>query len=207
MALTEDEWSLFETYCRTLDFGASEEEEVVFRGGKTYSLEYVGKPADDARVSAKLLGENPDLFQDAGFLVILPFAKSVELHLRLLYLGSSENTFKNGNFTVKGALKSLEVCLESGDFESLSHSGFKEGSVVSAHGSFKQTLVAKHLENPRSLKRVIRQMIHLSFKLYGKGNKYRHNAVKPWAEVSEEYQQASQLFAEFEEAFSKLSKV
>ena len=65
--------------------------------------------------------KHPDLFQDAGFMVILPFAKSVELHLRLLYLGSSENTFKNGNFTVKGALKSLEDCVENGDFESLSH--------------------------------------------------------------------------------------
>ena len=126
MALTEEEWTLFETYCRTLDFGASEEEEVAFRGGKTYSLEYVRKPATDARVSATLLKKHPDLFQDAGFMVILPIAKSVELHLRLLYLGSSENTFKNGNFTVKGALKSLEVCGEW-DFESLSHPGFKKG--------------------------------------------------------------------------------
>ena len=207
MALTEEEWALFETYCRTLDFGASEEEEVVFRGGKTYSLEYVRKPATDARVSATLLEKHPDLYQDAGFQVILPFAKSVELHLRLLYLGSSESTFKNGSFTVKGALNSLEDCLETGDFESLSHSGFKKGSIVSAHGSFKQTLIAKHVEDSNSLNQVIRRLIRLSFRLYTKGNKYRHNAVKPWAELSEEYQQASQLFAEFEKAFNKLSKV
>ena len=159
------------------------EEEVVFRGGKTYSLEYVPRMT---LVFQRRSAENLRSFPRAGFLVILPFAKSVE-HLRLLYLGSSENTFKNE--AVKGALKSLEVCLESGDFESLSHSGFTGKAALYPHMD-KQTLVA---ENPRSLKRVIRQMIHLSFKLYGKGNKYRHNAVKPWAEVSEEYQQASQL--------------
>lgn len=207
MALTEDEWALFETYCRTLDFGASEEEEVAFRGGKTYSLEYVRKPATDARVSATLMKKHPELYQDAGFQVILPFAKSVELHLRLLYLGGAQSMFNNSNFTVKGALISMKDCLASGNFESLSHSGFKKESLVSANKSLKQTLAEKHAENPGSLKRLITQLNRLGFDLYTMGHRYRHNAVKPWAEVSDEYQKASQLFAQFEKAFSKLSKV
>ena len=123
MALTEEEWALFDTYCQTLNFGASEEEEIVFRGGKTYSLEYVRKPAEDARRLASELENDPQKYNDAGFLTILPFAKSVELHWRVLYLGTSESAIRNSSFKLSPALRSIGKGLKTGLFDDLRHQG------------------------------------------------------------------------------------
>jgi hypothetical protein len=86
--LSDAEWDDFDRFVETLGPLYVAEEEIVFRGEDIpIDLEYVRKSADDARKAAELLENNPNLFSDTGLFTVLPIAKSVEMHLRLLYFG------------------------------------------------------------------------------------------------------------------------
>lgn len=207
MALTEEEWALFDTYCRTLDFGASEEEEVVFRGGKTYSLEYVRKPVEDAKVLASELKENPQKYNDAGFLTILPFAKSIELHWRMLYLGTSEAAFINPDFQLSAALRGIQKSLKAGSFIDLSHEGFNKNTEVCAIDDFRNRLALLYKEDPEATKTVCDRLIRISFRIYRQGNRFRHNEIKPWPDIDRDFRNLLKEFTKFEELFSTLHEV
>ena len=203
MTLTEEEWALFETYCRTLDFGVSEEEEVVFRGGKTYSLEYARKPAIDAQVLASELEKNPQKYNDAGFLTILPFAKSVELHWRMLYLGTSETAMLNSSFRLSPALRSIEKSLKTGSFDGLRHQGFNNKEVHATDG-LRGRLASMYNTDQAEIDSVCKKLFRISYTIYHAGNKFRHNEIKPWAEIANEFRKLSKEFTKFEKEFATL---
>lgn len=202
--LSDAEWDDFERFVETLGPLYVAEEFIVFRGEDIpIDLEYVRKSADDARKAAALLENDPNLFSDAGLFTVLPIAKSVEMHLRLLYFGKERLAFSNKQFKASAALKSILEWSRSNFQGELNHKGMN-GKPVQAIGDVFQQFAA-NVTKSKKLKNMIWNLINLARKLYACGHKYRHNDIKGWEDVKSIYEEQASLFDEFCEVFDKLT--
>lgn len=202
--LSDAEWDDFDRFVETLGPLYVAEEEIVFRGEDIpIDLEYVRKSADDARKAAALLENDPNLFSDAGLFTVLPIAKSVEMHLRLLYFGKKRLAFSDKQFKASAASNSIIEWSKSNFEGELNHKGMN-GKTVQAIGEVFQQ-VAANVTKSKKLKKKIWKLIYLARKLYECGHKYRHNDIKGWEDVKSIYEEQASLFDEFCEVFDKLT--
>ena len=202
--LSDAEWDDFDRFVETLGPLYVAEEEIVFRGEDIpIDLEYVRKSADDARKAAALLENDPNLFNDAGLFTVLPIAKSVEMHLRLLYFGRKRSAFSNKQFKASAASNSIIEWSKSNFEGELNHKGMN-GKTVQAIGEVFQQFAA-NVTKSKKLKKKIWNLINLARKLYECGHKYRHNDIKGWEDVKSIYEEQASLFDEFCEVFDKLT--
>ena len=140
--LSDAEWDDFDRFVETLGPLYVAEEEIVFRGEDIpIDLEYVRKSANDARKAAELLENDPNLFTDAGLFTVLPIAKSVEMHLRLLYFGKKRSAFSNKQFKASAASNSIIEWSKSNFEGELNHKGMN-GKTVQAIGDVFQQFAA-----------------------------------------------------------------
>ena len=202
--LSDVEWDDFDRFVETLGPLYVVEEEIVFRGEDIpIDLEYVRKSAHDARKAAELLENNPNFFSDAGLYTVLPIAKSVEMHLRLLYLGSKKTAFSNKQFKASAASKSIIEWSKSNFEGEPNHKGMN-GKTVQATGDVFQQFAA-NVTQSKKLKNKVWHLISLARKLYECGHKYRHNDIKGWEDVKTIHEKQASLFDEFCEVFDKLT--
>ena len=200
--LSDAEWDDFDRFVETLGPLYVAEEEIVFRGEATpITIEYVRSPSLDARKIAGVLEKKPDMFEDAGFLTILPFAKSIEMHLRLLYFGTEREAFGNNQFKSSAALSSIAKWMNSEQEQNPSHKGI-QGKPIEADGEFFQ----RFQENHRQVRGKVWQLIKIARKVYEKGHEYRHNQIQDWSEIRPLYIEQSALFEEFCGLFDRLTR-
>ena len=201
--LSDAEWDDFDRFVETLGPLYVAEEEIVFRGEDIpIDLEYVRKSANDARKAAELLENDPNLFTDAGLFTVLPIAKSVEMHLRLLYFGKKRSAFSNKQFKASAASNSIIEWSKSNFEGELNHKGMN-GKTVQAIDDV-PTICCKCNQKQETEKKIW-NLINLARKLYECGHKYRHNDIKGWEDVKSIYEEQASLFDEFCEVFDKLT--
>lgn len=200
--LSDAEWDDFDRFVETLGPLYVAEEEIVFRGEATQiTVEYVRSPSLDAKKIAGVLGKKPDMFEDAGFLTILPYAKSIEMHLRLLYFGTEREAFGNNQFKSSAALSSLAKWMNSEQEQNPSHKGI-QGKSIEAGGEF----FRRFRENHRQVRGKVWQLIKIARNVYEKGHQYRHNQIQDWSTIRPLYIEQSTLFEEFCELFDRLTR-
>ena len=198
---TEEEWIEFAELVDSLGTLYTPEEEITFRGeSSSITRDYVMASANDAHKAAKMLNENPELFEDAGLFTVLPIAKSVEMHLRLLYLGENPTDFQNSKFRPSFALNSVCEWMGKQGSEPPSHKG-TDGKAIPARGDYFLRFTVSFRGNWDNVKRFIR----LARNIYKCGNKYRHNQIRNWGVVKPIYENQVELFNEFCDLFDKLT--
>ena len=191
--LTEADWVEFHQMVEAAGPSLFNEEptSIVFRGGsEQYTIDFVRKPYFDALKIRDMLDKDPTLFGDSGFQTILPLAKSVEMHMRLLYMGAIPEDFQNTSFHLSKCCK----------------------AIISGHSEFNgmgdKKVIAKgvYWENvsPEDSRR--RPLTTKAFQIYNAGNPYRHNRVQSWVEVRPKFVKILGRFEEFMQLFDKLVK-
>ena len=132
---SESDWVEFGELVENLGTLYHESSQLIFRGtSKQVDKATVMVPFNDANTISNLLKANPTLLTDAGFHTILPVAKSVEMHVRLLYFGSDYSHF-NQSLSVHKALKSIDEWVRGTKDGNPKHHG-KPGTEVEASGEF-----------------------------------------------------------------------
>ena len=179
---------------------SNSKEEIVFRGSEEkITIEYVRQPAEDAKSFAVIMKNDPSQFKDAGFHAILPFAKSIEMHIRLLFLGEAKDKFANNGFQLAKALKQMEKTIQGAEKNIQPIVGFQEKKFQAA-GIRWDKFCTGGMEDEKN------KLVKTSFRIYSKGNPYRHNKVKSWNEIEPEYQKVIQLYNKFIQLFDKIMK-
>lgn len=197
---TEEEWNEFAELVDSLGPLYVGGEEIVFRGSQNIiDRSYAMSPVKDARTISNILSANPDLLVDAGFHTILPVAKSVEMHMRLLYFGTNLSDF-NKPMIVYLAIKSIRDWMK-GEVNGKPHHFGKKDCQVYAGGEYFERFAS----NIGSMRREWRNFTDLALKIYECGNKYRHNQVRDWKAVKNIFEKQNNLFNEFCELFDKLT--
>ena len=189
--LTETEWEKFHQMVEAVGPSSFFEDSsgIVFRGGTgPYTIDYVRKPYRDALKSQSLLDEDPEFFEDTGIHTIFLLAKSVEMHMRLFYLGGKKEDFENKSFT-------LSKCAQAVRNGEAQFNGFG-GKKVEAKGAFWANF------RPEDNRR--HPLVNLAFQIYEAGNPYRHNMVRPWVEVSPKFNKIISKFEKFIEIFDQM---
>ena len=200
--LSDADWNDFDRFVESLGPLFVAEDEIIFRGEVTpITVEYVRSPSLDAKKIAAVLEKKPDMFEDAGFLTILPFAKSIEMHLRLLYFGIQRDIFGNNQFKASAALSSIAKWMNSDQEKNPSHKGMQGKSIV-AEGEFFQ----RFRENHHQIRGKVWELIKLARKVYEKGHQYRHNQIQDWENIRLMYIEQSALFEEFCDLFDTLTR-
>ena len=192
--LTEADWLRFDEMVDSAEPWSFSEEptSIVFRGESvSYTIDYVRKPYVDSLKIRDMLEQDANLFADSGFQTILPLAKSVEMHIRLLFLGGRPSDFQNKSFH----LSKCCLAIKRGKSEFIGMSG----NQVSATGEFWSRFSKS---DPRQRK----QLVRLAFDIYGAVNSYRHNRVRPWLEVRPLFVKNLDLFEDFMQVFDELVK-
>ena len=199
---TEEEWMEFAELVHSIGIlYQPEAKKIRFRSHTALiSRGYVMIPANDALKVAELLDENPELMEDSGLFTVLPIAKCVEMHLRLLYLGEDPSDFQNKQFRPSAALSSICNWMGNQSSEPPSHKGH-DGKPILAKGKYFLSFTVSFRGNWEDVKR----FISLARKIYRNGNKYRHNQIQSWEEVRPIYVNQLELFNEFKGLFDKLA--
>jgi hypothetical protein len=176
-------------------------DEIVFRGSNEdrVTIEYVRQPASDARAFAEIMENNPLHFRDAGFHAILPLAKSIEMHIRLLFLGDENKNFANNGFQLAKALNEMEKIISGKGQHTEPIIGFQEKK-FQATGILWDKFCTDGMKNEK------RRLIKTSRKIYKKGNPYRHNKVKSWNDIKTQYQSVIESFDKFIELFDEITE-
>lgn len=197
-------WDDFDRFVESLGSLFVAEDEIIFRGEDApIDVSYVRSPANDAHKAAELLENDPNIFSDAGLYTVLPIAKSVEMHLRLLYFGNNRAAFSSKHFKASAASNSILNWSKSNLEGKPSHKGMNEKLVEASGEVFERFAVNRKQGN--KMKRKVWILIDFARKIYESGHKYRHNEIKGWDAVKPIYQQQSALFKEFCELFDKLT--
>ena len=189
--MTDAEWEEFHQMVEAVGPSSFFEDPsgIVFRGGTgPYTIDYVRKPYWDALKSQRLLDENPEFFEDTGIHTIFLLAKSVEMHMRLFYLGGKKEDFENKSFQLSKCAKAVQ----NGEAQ---FDGFG-GKKVEAKGAFWANF------RPEDERR--RPLVNLAFKIYNAGNPYRHNMVSPWSDVSPKFKKIISHFEKFIKIFDEM---
>lgn len=195
-----DEWVEFEAMVEANgpSMISNSKEEIVFRGSEgKITLEYVRQPAEDAKSFAVIMKNNPSQFKDAGFHAILPLAKSIEMHIRLLFLGEEKDKFASNGFQLAKALNQMEKIIEGGEKNTQPIIGFQEKKFQAAGIRWDKFCTG-------GMKDEKKRLIRTSFNIYKKGNPYRHNKVKYWNEIEPEYQKVIKWYNKFIGLFDKI---
>ena len=195
-----DEWVEFEAMVEANgpSMILDSKEEIVFRGSEEKrTLEYVRQPAKDAKAFAEIMKNNPSQFKDAGFHAILPLAKSIEMHIRLLFLGEDKDKFASNGFQLAKALKQMEKIIQGAEKNIQPITGFQEKKFQAA-GTRWEKFCTDGMKDEKQ------RLIKTSFNIYKKGNPYRHNKVKSWNEIEPEYQKVIKLYNKFIGLFDKI---
>ena len=176
-------------------------DDIVFRGSneERVTVEYVRQPSYDARVFAEIMRNNPSKFRDAGFHAILPLAKSIEMHIRLLFLGDENKKFVNNGFQLAKALNEMEKIINGKAQHTAPITGFKEKK-FQATGTRWDKFCTDGMKNEKL------RLINTSRKIYRKGNPYRHNKVKSWDEIETQYQSVIESFDKFIDLFDEITE-
>ena len=191
--LTEADWLRFAEMVDSAEPWSFSEEpiSIVFRGESVlYTIDFVRKPYADALKIREMLDQDANIFSDSGFQTILPLAKSVEMHIRLLFLGGKPNDFQNNSFQLAKCCRAIS----SGDSEFIGMNKNK----VSAKGEYWNRLSKSD--------RRLNHLVNLAFKIYDAGNPYRHNRVRKWKEVRPLFEKNLERFEEFTRLFDNLVK-
>ena len=200
--LSESDWIEFNELVESIGPLILIEDEIVFRGGgESITRDYVLKPVSDSRRIARMLESEPEMFHDAGFMTILPFAKSVEMHIRLLYLGENEASFRNRSFQLARCIESIKDWVKGGTDDLPSHTGFHK-KVVQADGH----LITRFMVKRRNRWKDMFRMLNLAHQIYGNGNSFRHNQIRDWNVVKANYHSQESLFEEFTSLFDELTR-
>ncbi|MDA8638573.1 hypothetical protein N9L22_02235 [Candidatus Poseidonia alphae] len=201
---SDAEWDDFDRFVESLGPLYAAEEEIVFRGEDIpIDLQYVRTPAHDARKAAELLENDPNLFSDAGLYTVLPIAKSVEMHLRLLYFGYDRVDFSSEFFKPSAAFKSVINWSKSDLNGKLCHTGMNKKLVEAKGEVFEQ--FANNISQGRKMKNKVWYLINMARAIYECGHKYRHNEIKDWNSVKPIFLEQSSSFDEFCIFFDKLT--
>lgn len=202
--LSDADWNDFDRFVESLGPLFVAEDEIIFRGEDApIDVSYVRSPANDAKKAAELLETDSNLFSDAGLYTVLPIAKSVEMHLRLLYFGNKRAAFSNKQFKPSAASNSILTWSNSNLEGKLCHKGMN-GNIVEASGDvFKR--FAANINQSKKMRKKVWNLISLARKIYQCGHKYRHNDIKDWESVKPIHEKQSSLFDEFCEFFDKLT--
>lgn len=191
--LTEADWLRFDEMVDSAEPWSFSEEttSIVFRGESVaYTIDFVRKPYVDSLKIRDMLEQDANLFADSGFQTILPLAKSVEMHMRLLFLGGSPNDFQNTSFQLSKCCRAIS----SGNSEFI---GMNKNQVL-AKGEY----WSRFSKSDRRCNR----LVHLAYKIYDAGNPYRHNRIRTWTEVRPLFDNNLEHFEEFMKLFDKLVK-
>lgn len=171
--------------------------EIVFRGSdEEITLEYVRVPFEDSILVSELLEKDPNKFKDAGFHTILPVAKSLEMHIRLLALGNSKKQFENSDFHLSKCLNSIQKMVDGKVEISDKFEGFNKKNVPFSGDLFDNFMSRKSEKSTR--------MINKARYIYLRGNPYRHNKVKSWTEIKSEFKNIRKAFNQFTKLFNEL---
>ena len=198
---SESDWVEFGELVENLGTLYHESSQLIFRGtSKPVDRSTVMAPFNDANTISNLLKANPTLLTDAGFHTILPVAKSVEMHVRLLYFGSVYSRF-NQSLSVYKALKSIDEWIKGNTDGNPMHEG-KPGTEVEAGGEFFEQFKI----NVQAKREQWDDLLKHGQSVYKSGNKYRHNQVKTWEEVEKNYVKQVKSFKAFKELFDDLTK-
>ena len=191
--LTEADWLRFDEMVDSAEPWSFSEEptSIVFRGESiSYTIDFVRKPYVDSLKIRDMLEQDANLFADSGFQTILPLAKSVEMHMRLLFLGGNPNDFQNTSFQLSKCCRAIS----SGKSE---FAGMNKNQVL-AKGEY----WSRFSKSDRRRNR----LVNLAYKIYDAGNPYRHNRVRTWTEVRPLFDKNLERFEEFMKLFDKLVK-
>lgn len=204
---TEEDWMEFAELVNSLGILFRPEEEVVFRGSPSaINRDYVLAPANDADTVAKLLENEPSLFLDAGMKTVLSVSKSVEMHLRLIYLGTDKEKFGDSDFNASAALNSIAKWIDGKgpDTPILKvKKGEKNYREIQAGGEY----FLRFILNYQRMRKEVWRFIKISRELYGCGHQYRHNEIRDWSTIKPIYEKQVVLFNEFCDLFDKLTRV
>jgi len=195
---TQEDWLEFEAMVEANGPStiSSSTNDIMFRGSdEKITLEYVRAPFEDSIIFAELLEKDPEQFKDAGFHTILPIAKSLEMHIRLLALGSEKERFENPDFHLSRCLKMMQKMRKDEIGTSENFEGFNKSVPFSG-----EHLTNFMLQDPKQCSRMIKK----AFMIYGQGNPYRHNQVKSWTEIKSEYKEIRKAFKQFSKIFGEL---
>ena len=191
--LTEDDWLRFDEMVDSAEPWSFSEipTSIVFRGESvSYTIDFVRKPYVDSLKIRDMLEQDGNLFADSGFQTILPLAKSVEMHMRLLFLGGNPDDFQNTSFQLSKCCRAIS----SGNSEFI---GMNKNQVL-AKGEY----WSRFSKSDRRRNR----LVNLAYKIYDAGNPYRHNRVRTWTEVRPLFDKNLERFEEFMKLFDKLVK-
>lgn len=178
---------------------STQSDEIVFRGNDgSITLDYVRHPYEDAEAFVDILNNDPGKFKDAGFHTVLAIAKSLEMHIRLLFLGEEKRQFENNSFHLSKCLNAMRNIAEGKTQEITSVEGFQNKQFKPSGWRWENYCSG---EKKKQI-----QLINMAFKIYKKGNPYRHNQVKCWSEVESMYEKTHNLFKEFIKIFDELMK-
>ena len=197
--IPQEDWLEFEAMVESNgpSINPSLNHEFVFRGSdEKITLEYVRAPFEDSVLVSELLEKDPNKFKDAGFHTILPVAKSLEMHIRLLALGSNKEQFENSDFHLSKCLNSIQKMVDGKIEISDKFEGFNKKNVPFSGDFFNNFMNRESGES--------RRMIKKALFIYVQGNPYRHNKVKSWTEIKSEFKNIRKVFNQFTKLFNEL---
>jgi hypothetical protein len=170
---------------------------MVFRGSDdSITLEYVRAPYSDALTFVEILENKPEKFQDAGFHTVLALAKSLEMHVRLLFLGETKKQFENEAFQLSSCLRIMQKVVDGKEQTSVSITGFQSKEFKGAGWRWEKFC---SIDSQKRTK-----FINDAFWIYRQGNPYRHNQVTSWSEVKPVYKETQKSFKRFIKLFDEL---
>jgi hypothetical protein len=163
---------------------------------ESITIDYVRKPYLDALKIQDMLDKDPSLFEDSGFHTLLQLSKSIELHVRLLYMGEKSNDFGNNSFHFSRCCAAIRSFIEGG-IETSDFKGFNDKTVV-AKGHYFDKFSSKNGRRYR--------LLNSAQKIYTAGNPYRHNKVTSWVQVRPKFENILHEFEDFMTLFDELVK-
>lgn len=203
--MTEEDWVSFHALVDDIGHlvGSWDGGTVVFRSGsEPITIEDVRRPYRDAVKMAKMLDDDPEFIEDTGFHTVLPLAKSLEMHLRLVFMGDEPSRFHHKGFHATRCLRTMKELVEGYQTNPPSfNAAYLDGEVITAQGEYWNLFSIAAMNGTSNdfwgfWKR--------SHGVYLGGHEFRHSKVTRWDEVKSVYLETLQSFEVIMGQFDRL---